>query len=205
MTNVANLIGGGDKANRSPNDYYPTPPEVTVALMDFLTGQGIEFYDIWEPACGEGDMLQVLQRYTPKEGHVVGTDITHPHPMLRLDYIGHRQGTQEWVITNPPFSLSKGFITQALDDMDKGTVGVAMLTKATFWNVARNLPLFNRRKPRWILPLTWRPQFDKRRWKGSDVYDPDLKSAPMLDMCWTVWYTNPDDITEYIPLQKPKD
>ena len=51
------MSGNGAKA-RKASDLYPTPPEVTVALMRFLKLSAGT--DVWEPACGQGDMVETL-------------------------------------------------------------------------------------------------------------------------------------------------
>jgi len=45
-----------DSANRQKDDFYPTPPEGTRALLS------VERFDgsIWEPACGDGAISRVL-------------------------------------------------------------------------------------------------------------------------------------------------
>ncbi len=56
---TASRIAGGNTAySRNKQDLYPTPPEVTYALLDFLALPcGTR---IWEPACGNGDMVRDL-------------------------------------------------------------------------------------------------------------------------------------------------
>ena len=67
----ASRISGGNSANgRRSGDFYPTPPEVTVALMDFLNLPSNTI--IWEPAAGEGDMAGVLMTFCDE---VYATDI----------------------------------------------------------------------------------------------------------------------------------
>lgn len=39
-----------DTANRDPDDFYPTPPQATHALLKIESFRG----RIWEPACGDG-------------------------------------------------------------------------------------------------------------------------------------------------------
>jgi hypothetical protein len=50
------LTGANFKGTRRELDYYPTPPECTIALMNFLS-KNVEIFKspcaIWEPACGE--------------------------------------------------------------------------------------------------------------------------------------------------------
>lgn len=42
---------------RLPNEFYPTPPEATRALLSVEHFDG----DIWEPACGDGRIAKVLE------------------------------------------------------------------------------------------------------------------------------------------------
>ena len=55
---------------RQIDDFYPTPPEATEALLNRY-----EFNrDIWEPACGDGAISKVLDA----KGHdVISTDLNN--------------------------------------------------------------------------------------------------------------------------------
>ena len=60
-----------NKLGRAEHDYYPTPVEVTRALLPEIS----DFPSpIWEPACGDGAIARELERggFT-----VIGTDIVH--------------------------------------------------------------------------------------------------------------------------------
>ena len=50
------LVGHNLNNNRVENDFYPTPPYATNALLDREKFIG----NIWECACGNGDMSEVL-------------------------------------------------------------------------------------------------------------------------------------------------
>jgi len=57
-----------DKANRERDDFYPTPPAGTRALLEVESFTG----PIWEPACGDGAISKVLE----SAGHqVISTDL----------------------------------------------------------------------------------------------------------------------------------
>lgn len=56
---ASRIAGGNSAIGRRESDFYPTPPEVTVALLDFLRLP--ENTVIWEPAAGEGDMLETIR------------------------------------------------------------------------------------------------------------------------------------------------
>lgn len=98
---TASRIAGGNTAySRNKQDLYPTPPEVTYALLDFLALPcGTR---IWEPACGNGDMVREMETWGYQ---VTGTDISMGQDFLTVSPV-----PCDWIITNPPFSLSEEFI-----------------------------------------------------------------------------------------------
>lgn len=180
--NSASIIGAGKKEDRQVMDFYPTPSEVTIALMDFLKLPVPS--KIWEPACGEGAMAKIISSY----GHTVW-----PTDIRKTDYclLEHNflKTTEEYkmdaIITNPPFNTAHRFILQAL----KLAPVVAMVLKSQYWHAAKRQHIFIKHPPAWILPLTWRPDF-----LGG--------GASQLDCLWTVWIDG-DIMTKYKPLMKP--
>lgn len=112
-----------DTVNRHPEDYYPTHPGATRALLS------VEKFDgaIWEPACGEGDMSKVL---IAAGYEVISTDLID-----RGYGDGARDFLMEWnplapnIVTNPPFKEAKMFIDRALQ---LTTGKVAMFLRLAF-------------------------------------------------------------------------
>lgn len=176
------IAGGNTAFKRNASDFYPTPPEATQALLEFL--QIRHGTKVWEPACGEGHMVDVMKANGLE---VIGTDINTGTDFLTADM---PEGT-EWIITNPPFSLAEQFIRKSADH----NVAFAMLLKSQYWHAAKRVALFSTVTPAYVLPLTWRPDFlFKTRGKGS----------PLMDVNWCVWVPGARK-TEYIPLVRPKD
>jgi hypothetical protein len=172
------LTTGGEQKNRRKLDFYPTPPDVTHALMLQLN---LEPCLIWEPACGDGAMTNVLLEY----GHnVLSTDIA-----TGIDYLTAEKMMVDAIITNPPFNLSHEFITKALSEAPI----VAMLLKSQYWHAKKRYDLFMNNPPAYILPLTWRPDFMNGERGGS----------PTMEVAWTVWIRG-NNGSKYIPLLKPK-
>ena len=174
------ITGGNTAYKRNASDFYPTPPEATQALLDFLMlPKGTT---VWEPACGEGHMVEVLKQNGLE---VIGTDIQTGTDFLQED---PPDGVL-WIITNPPFSLAEQFIRKA----NEHNVPFAMLLKSQYWHAAKRVSLFSDITPAYVLPLTWRPDFlFKTRGKG----------APLMDVIWCVWIPGVNK-TLYIPLIKP--
>lgn len=182
--NIGAAIAGGN-GKRREHDFYPTPWEATVALLD-----AVDLPErIWEPACGDGAMVDVLRAY----GHtVVATDIALETETQvsgvpsRCDFLttGYSPFWNNYaIVTNPPFKHAAAFIDKALTF----TPIVAMLLKSQFWNAAKRLDLWRRHPPSQVLPLTWRLDFTDG-------------GAPTMDCTWFVWGVEPH---VFRPLPKP--
>ena len=178
MKDNLNIIGA--HGVRHKNDFYPTPPECTLALIEFLEKYLLlkRTDTIWEPACGTYDMVNVFK----DEGYsVIASDITQGKDYL----VTELDDKYDWIITNPPFNLATEFIKRSI----KKKKPFALLLKSQFWHSAKRRELFYDYQPAFILPLTWRPDFT-----GN--------GASMLDMIWVVWLGN-SRMTCYLPLKKP--
>lgn len=183
MNEHIQLTGAGAKVKRRELDYYPTPWEVTAALMGFLS---LPRCTVWEPACGDGAMSEELAR----AGHVVhSSDIRDTgYGIAGVDFLTAVAFKCEAVITNPPFNESEAFIRRALSVAPL----VAMLVKSQYWHAQKRAALFATHPPAYVLPLTWRPDFMAGERGG----------APTMECIWTVWRKGDTD-TKYRLLTKP--
>lgn len=110
MPNSVSYVRGiiPDKENREKDDFYPTPPEGTHALLSVEEFTG----HIWEPACGDGAISKVLEGSGYK---VRSTDLVdrgygeHGH-----DFLMEWDCRPDNIITNPPFKLAEQFARHAL-------------------------------------------------------------------------------------------
>lgn len=95
---------------RIPNEFYPTPPEATRALLS------VEQFDgpVWEPACGNGQIAKVLADH----GYaVVSTDLyPYGYGQSGIDFLRERHPRAKHIVTNPPYGrgLADDFIGHAL-------------------------------------------------------------------------------------------
>nr|DAI48763.1 MAG TPA: adenine-specific methyltransferase [Caudoviricetes sp.] len=182
---ASRISGGNSAAGRRQSDLYPTPPEVTVALLRFLNfPSGVS---VWEPAAGDGDMTDVISQYAFP---VYATDIRDG-----TDFLQSCIDCADWIITNPPFSLAEEFIRHAAE-LNKP---FAMLLKAQYWHAAKRAKLFEELPPSYILPLTWRPDFFFKERDGKKG------GSPLMDVMWCVWLTPwmKNVQTVYQPLPRP--
>lgn len=180
------LANGGAK-DRRELDYYPTPSEVTIALMLFLKERyEIRSMSCHEPACGDGRMSEILKQYFKT---VISTDIRETgYGEGGVDYLIDKGRGCTCVITNPPFSDSQAFIEKALSESKI----VAMLLKSQYWHSSKRRLLFVDNVPAYVLPLTWRPDFYFGMKSGS----------PTMEVLWTVWDRDKTECI-YYPLKKP--
>jgi hypothetical protein len=181
-----NILANSSKtAKRRELDFYPTPPDVTVALMDFLALD--RDTSIWEPACGDGAMAEVLKRYVP-DVHATELREDGGYGVGGVDFL-QTINPVDAIITNPPFNASEQFILHSLGQAKI----VAMLLKSQYWHAKKRTELFEQSRPSFILPLNWRPDFTGGERGG----------APTMEVAWTVWIQGQTD-TRYQILRRPK-
>jgi hypothetical protein len=180
-----NILANKSANDRSSTDFYPTPPEVTKALMTFLNLP--KYYTIWEPACGEGHMSKSIEGMGYQ---VISTELNETsYGETGIDFLNCESRECDWIITNPPFKESINFINRCIE-LGKP---FALLLKSQYWHAKNKTNLFNQFKPRYVLPLNWRPDFHFGKKGGS----------PTMECIWVVWYNEPSEITEYEILAKP--
>ena len=176
---ASKIVGGNPATERNKSDFYPTPPDATVAILRFLSLPKETV--IWEPACGEGDMVGVMRSCGYS---VVASDISFGQDFLKMPIVDC-----DWIITNPPFSLADKFIEQCA----KHKKPFALLLKSQYWHARSRFDLFDRIMPTFILPLTWRPNFNFKTKKNG---------SPLMDVIWCVWMPPYNTVATYHPLKR---
>lgn len=98
----------GVSPDRETHDFYPTWPAATKALLGVEEFRG----PIWEPACGDGAMSEVLAA----AGHdVISSDlIDRGYGAPGRDFLMEWNALAPNIVTNPPFRWAQGFIDRAL-------------------------------------------------------------------------------------------
>lgn len=106
------LLGRKVDDLRQKEDFYPTPRYVTQALLDNYQFEG----KIWEPACGDGRMAEVLaEKYSDIECSDL---VDRGYGQSGVDFLTSSKRAEN-IITNPPFQLAYEFIVQGLKLSDK--------------------------------------------------------------------------------------
>lgn len=164
---------------RRENDAYWTEPRVTEALLGKVRLRG----DVWEPACGRGDMVRVLQAH----GYTVhASDIKRydgaPEDTLTLDFLDVARiwPRVETIITNPPYSHAVAFIERAITLMRPVRGMVVMLLRNEFDSAKGRRKLFETPIFKTKYVLTFRP-----RW--IDCEDGGTQASPRHWFSWFLW------------------
>lgn len=170
----AAMVGGGPKVARKAYDFYPTPPEVTRALLR-VEGQCIANMaaggPVWEPCGRGGAILRELQALgLPTVGSDLVADETHD--VAPLDVLRAKRALSPVVVTNPPFALAPEIILHLLARLNVRYL--ALLLKASFFHAEERRAMFAAHRPARIHALTWRPDFLN-------------KGAPTMECAWFVW------------------
>lgn len=137
------------EGERQEHDYYATDPEAVEAL---LQRERFNHY-VWECACGEGHISEVLKAhgYKVKSSDIIdrgyeGTE-TVDFLTVRKEDIDHDFSRD--IITNPPYKYAKEFVEKALE-ISMDSTKIAMLLKLTFLEGKNRKELFDRYKPKTI-------------------------------------------------------
>jgi hypothetical protein len=159
------------KENAESNDYYATEPKAVELLLE----QEKFSPNIWECACGEGHVANVLLANGYK---VYSTDlIDRGYGIGSIDFLKTDQKWKGDIITNPPYKFAKEFVLKALDVIEGGQK-VAMFLKLTFLEGKSRRELFKRYPPRTVYVCSGRLQCAK-----NGVFE----STSMVAYAWFVW------------------
>lgn len=179
--NGARAIMGSRQEPDDSLDYFPTPPWATRALMEVVMPTlGVRKFDsVWEPACGEGHIAEVLGEYFSS---VLATDIFNygysgePFNFINDDTCDLQR--RDWIITNPPFKeKAEAFVLRAVD---LANVGVAMFLRLQWLETnGRYERIFAPHPPTMIAQFAERVPLCKGKW------DPDGDTATAY--LWIVW------------------
>lgn len=132
------MRGAGNSRFEPANstDFFPTPPWGTRALIEHVLkplGLFDPLHEVWEPACGEGHMLTVLDEYYDDRRVYAGDIVDRgcgPQSQIRFgDFLKNWfRYDVDWVITNPPFNQLMPFFDCAVRASRRGVAFLAPLT-----------------------------------------------------------------------------
>ena len=180
------MAGANKRGDRVAADFYPTPTPGTVIRSLFTVWRPRDPI-VWEPACGNGALSTVLD----DEGYaVLSSDLKdYGYGTDKVDFFKVRIPPALGIVTNPPWNLAKKWVAHAYDI---GIEQMALLLPTGFFTSLSGAECFDHWRPRYVLPLTWRLDFQN-------------KGSPVMTSQWVVWDKHEALIpTEYKLLRKAK-
>lgn len=160
-------------------DFYPTPAWATHALLKYESFEG----DIWECACGDGAMAQVL---ADAGNEVIGTDLyDRGYGESGVDFLKSDRRASN-IVTNPPYNSAKNFVQRGVERTDKK---MALLLRLAFLEGSdRAKTIFTDCPPSrvWVFSerITFYPNNVERKGSGTTAY------------AWFVWDKDAPDGTQ---------
>ena len=159
---------------REQNDYYATEPKALELLLD------LETFDtfVWECACGEGHLSEVLK----KRGYLVRSSdlVDRGYGESGVDFLKVNKPFNGDIITNPPYKYAKEFVEHALEIIPDGR-RVAMFLKLQFLEGKARRKLFEVAPPHTVYVSTSRLKCamngDFERWAKSTA----------VTYAWFIW------------------
>ena len=152
------------------SDFYPTPAWATEALLEHESFEG----EVWEPACGDGAMTEVLRKSGLK---VQSSDLyDRGFGATGIDFLKARTRVDN-IVTNPPFSLAEAFILNALSLARRKTAIFSRL--AILESARRYETVFKNSPPTRILVFSER----------VTLYPSGIITAgtSTIAYCWLIW------------------
>jgi hypothetical protein len=151
-------------------DFYPTPKWATFALIDNEKFSG----EIWESACGDGAMSEVLEM----SGSSVSSSDLHDRGYgdVGIDFLQSQRVVAN-IVTNPPYNSAEGFVRQGVQLAEQK---FALLLRLAFLEGAKRANgIFASTPPSrvWVFSerITFYPKNVERKGSGTTAY------------AWFVW------------------
>lgn len=168
MTTTVNeqykLLGRKVEDKRQSEDFYPTPSYVTEALLEYHSFNG----KIWEPACGDGRMAEVLKK---SYREVECSDLVdRGYGLSGVNFLTSNKRVDN-IVTNPPFQLAYEFIEQGLKLADDC---LALLLPIRYLTGKKRAKLYAKFPPAKIIVIPNKVDF-----LGF--------GSPAMEFAWFVW------------------
>lgn len=135
-----NASNHSDK-ERVENDYYATPPKAVEKLLEKE-----KFNNVWECACGEGHISEVLKKHNI---HFLSSDIIDRKYGIIEDFLNTNRKHTGDIITNPPYIYSSEFAMKAMNIL-KPNRKLALLLRIQFLESIKRQKLFIKYPPKFV-------------------------------------------------------
>jgi hypothetical protein len=178
VRDLAGDIVRAEHLERPADDFYPTPPEPTRALLSAEIGRLRDFVTIWEPACGDGAMGREIE--------AVGLDVFYSDLVDRgcgaviQSFYGFRRCARpsRAIVTNPPYQecgWGNGKARWLFHALDELQIEYMALLLNWNWPGAGGLaPFWAKYPPARVYLMRWKIDFTRQ-------------GAPPIQNGWFIW------------------
>lgn len=167
--------------DREKDDFYATDPNALEIFLEKLKQDNIELHkEIWECACGQGHLSEVLKKHNYD---VYSTDkVDRGYGDKQMDFLKQEcfsGDLKKDILTNPPYKYAKEFVEKALKIQATGYYTI-MFLKIQFLEGKARKELFEKYPPRYVYVNSARQlcamngEFEKY-------------TATALCYCWYIW------------------
>lgn len=164
---------------REINDFYATDPHALEIFLEKLKEDDIKLHkNIWECACGQGHLSEVLKKY----GYdVYSTDkVDRGYGEKQIDFLNYFNNELETdILTNPPYKYAKEFVEKALVIQATGYYTV-MFLKIQFLEGQARKKLFEEYPPKYVYVNSIR----QTCYINGDM---SQKMSSATCYCWYIW------------------
>lgn len=164
---------------REINDFYATDPHALEIFLEKLKEDDIKLHkNIWECACGQGHLSEVLKKY----GYdVYSTDkVDRGYGEKQIDFLNYFNNELETdILTNSPYKYAKEFVEKALVIQATGYYTV-MFLKIQFLEGQARKKLFEEYPPKYVYVNSIR----QTCYINGDM---SQKMSSATCYCWYIW------------------
>lgn len=131
------MLGVNPNIAREDNDFYATDPKAMKLALPYLKQCGLS-HKVWECACGEGHLSEVLKDngYDVYSSDLIDRGYGEVKDFLKCDTIWEGD-----ILTNPPFKYAEQFVRQGMKLINQGNK-VCLFLKIQFLESSKRYQLF---------------------------------------------------------------
>ena len=167
------MLGVNPNAIREKNDFYATNPHALEIAMPFFNK--ILHSNVWECACGQGHLSEVLKRYNY---NVKSTDLIYRgYGDGEVDFLNCHGEFNGDILTNPPFKLAEQFVAKSFELIKDGNYAIFFL-KGQFLESKSRKKMFEKYPLKYLIVNSERQQCAK---------DADFEHLKATTQCYC-WY-----------------
>lgn len=168
------IDGISHNAIREEFDYYATDPKAMYMLLEEESFNE----NVWECACGEGNLSEVLKEYGY---NVFSTDlIDRGYQDEVMDFLKDSYTFNGDIITNPPFKYTTEFIIKALASIPVGNKVAMFLKLGHLTGKKRYKEIYSIYPPSKVYVFTGKVSCSKNN-------NPNLFKNGAMNYAWFIW------------------